>query len=138
MKIFCQERPTLVPVALHEAGYIYAQRMFNLHRREWLVRIVIALLVILCANTLRRTGEPRVFYLQIINGVVASLMLNTALLLSFFVVRRWARCVLAAALVPTALGVTFVMTDYGITAAVLALGFHVWLIVALMRSSKPI
>ncbi len=112
--------------------------MFTVQRKDWPVKVVTVLLVILCAITLSGTGEPRPLPLQMVNGLISSIVLHSALLLSFFAVKRWACCALAVALIPAALSVVFVMTDYGLVMAVLALGFHIWLIASLFRERRSI
>lgn len=102
-------------------------------QKKWALRIIALLFIVLCANTLKRTGEPRPLHLQILGGLAASLVLNTSLLLCCFPMRAWVRYFLGVMLIPSALGVAFVMTDYHLVFAALSLLFHIWLIVALFR-----
>jgi len=104
-------------------------------RKKWAVRIIAFLLIILCAITLKRTGEPRPLHLQVLGGLAASLVLNASLLLSCFPMRTWIRYCLGMMLVPSALGVAFVMTDYHLVFAALSLLFHIWVIAALFRKA---
>ena len=112
-------------------------------RKRWAIRLVACLFVVLCANTLRRTGDPGPFHLKIVGGFVFSLILNAPLLFSFllrryFPEKHWARYVLACAMLPSALGVAFLMTDYLVGLALLSLGFHFWLVAELVRKRATV
>jgi hypothetical protein len=103
-------------------------------QKMWTIRFVAFLFVILCTNTLRHVGEPRPLHLQVVGALIGSLVLNIPLLLSTFLMKRWGRYALGIALIPCALGVSFVMTDYHFVLAALSLLFHFWLITELFKS----
>lgn len=97
-------------------------------QKNRLVRFVGLLFVVLCANTLGRMAETREIHLQIVGGLTISLILNAALLLSSFSHRSRIRHALGVLLIPSALGVAFVLTDYHLILSAFSLLFHCWLI----------
>ncbi len=102
--------------------------MLTVRQQKWAIRLVALLFVILCANTLRRMAETPEIHRKILGGLVTSLVLNAGLLLSSFSHRNWIRYSLGVLLIPSALGVAFVLTDYHLIMSALSIVFHVWLI----------
>lgn len=111
--------------------------MLTVYQKKWVIRSVACLFVVLCANSLRRTGDPGPLHLKVIGGLAFSLILNAALLFSlllrgYFPEKHWARYVLACGMIPSAFGVAFLLLDYHLGLAAFSLGFHAWFIAALL------
>jgi hypothetical protein len=104
-------------------------------QKTWAIRLIAFLFVVLCTNTLRHLGGPHPFHLHVLEGFVVSLMLNSPLLFSSFLVnarvKRWWRYSAGIALIPCAFGVCFVLTDYHLVLSALALLLHFLLITSL-------
>ena len=102
------------------------------------IRFIALLFTILCINTLRDTGNPRPVHLTIINGILMSLLLNASLWTVSFNVNPKLKYMATLLLIPSGLGVSFVMTDYHIVGAILALLIHIWLIVSILSKNEMV
>ncbi len=100
----------------------------TVRQQKWAIRVVAILFVVLCANTLRRMAETPEIHRKIIGGLITSLVLNAGLLLSSFPHRSWIRHSLGVLLIPSALGVAFVLADYHLILSAFSIVFHIWLV----------
>ncbi len=95
------------------------------------------LLIILCANVLRRAGEPRPeFYFKLAEGFISAVILNGTLFYSFTEQSYKWRYWLLLPLALSALGTAFVMCAYHALMIPIVIVFYLWIGVDIFRRKK--
>jgi hypothetical protein len=95
-------------------------------KTRWILRVVIVSLVILCSNVLRSTGEPRPLHLQILNGLIMSLVLNGTMMVSLTRFGIKFRYFIILPLLISGLGAAFVMSAYHVLWFPIVLLMYLW------------
>lgn len=83
------------------------------------------------------TGEPRPFYLSVLNGLAMSFILNLGLLLtSFDILRKKLKYILILWMIPSMLGVSFVWADLYIYLGPVGIISHLYIIYTLFKGDS--
>lgn len=93
--------------------------------------------IIVCSIVLRDTGEPRPVFVATIGGIIMSLILNAGLILiSFEKLKKKFKKIFTVWMIISLIGITFTVGGFFQYLELVAIIFHLWLIVTIWRKNE--